>query len=101
MNHTDKNADGGSANNAAPLVCSYYPMPAPEDIRAFRASLGLTQAEFARQYGVNISTVQRWEKPTGKALPTSKVAKLIDDIGQWVEKRWTDLRRSPMTSGRS
>lgn len=32
-----------------------------EEIRAARAELGESQAEFARRFGVNQSTVHRWE----------------------------------------
>ena len=44
----------------------------PEDIKAIRAGLGLTQAQFAEAMGSDISAVQRWEggqrKPRGAAL---------------------------------
>jgi len=33
----------------------------PEDIRAQRLALGLTQAEMARRMGVTVATIQKWE----------------------------------------
>lgn len=40
---------------------------APEDIRALRQRLGLTQAEFARRLGVATITVHTWE--SGRRRP--------------------------------
>ncbi len=38
-----------------------------EDIRRLRARLGMTQEAFARELGVSVSTVQKWEG--GRARP--------------------------------
>lgn len=51
---------------------TYQPAPTPNcmtptEIRSLRKSLGLTQKDMAKQVGVNIFTVRRWE--TGKAKP--------------------------------
>ena len=48
-----------------------------EDIKKIRRKAFLTQDEFAKQLGVSYTTVNRWE--TGKAKPTLKTMKLIDD----------------------
>ncbi len=40
------------------------PLP---DVRAIRARLGLSQAEFARRFGFSVRTVQQWEQ--GRAVP--------------------------------
>ena len=37
----------------------------------------MTQGDFAKELGVSFATVNRWE--TGKAKPTLKTMKLIDD----------------------
>ena len=48
-----------------------------EDIKKIRLSAILTQEEFAKEVGVSFATVNRWE--TGKAMPTLKSMKLIDE----------------------
>ena len=48
-----------------------------EDIKRIRRKAFLTQEDFAKEVGVSFATVNRWE--TGKAKPTLKTMKLIDD----------------------
>lgn len=48
-----------------------------EDIKKIRLTSILTQEEFAKEVGVSFATVNRWE--TGKAKPTIKAMKLIDE----------------------
>ena len=44
----------------------------PVDVKAVRASLDMTQAEFASAFGISISTLRHWERgdrtPQGPAL---------------------------------
>lgn len=51
----------------------------PEEIKAIRDGLGLSQAEFAELLGVSKRTLQEWEqgrcKPTGAALKLLMVAR--------------------------
>ena len=45
---------------------------APLDIKAVRAKVGMTQAEFAATFGISLGTLRHWErgdrKPQGPAL---------------------------------
>ena len=45
---------------------------APLDIKAVRAKVGMTQAEFATTFGISLGTLRHWErgdrKPQGPAL---------------------------------
>ena len=45
---------------------------APVDIKAVRAKVGMTQAEFASAFGISLGTLRHWErgdrKPRGPAL---------------------------------
>lgn len=47
------------------------PWPGPEDIRALRRRLGLSQVGFARRYGFSVETIRNYEQghrhPTGPA----------------------------------
>ena len=40
-----------------------------EKVKQLRASLGLTQEQFAAKVGVTFSTVNRWENGKGKPSP--------------------------------
>jgi len=46
-------------------------VPDPVDVRALRSKLGLSQAEFAAQYGISQRTLQEWEQ--GRTRPDSAV----------------------------
>jgi putative transcriptional regulator len=37
-------------------------VPNPVDVRALRSKLGLSQSEFAAQYGMSLRTLQEWEQ---------------------------------------
>jgi putative transcriptional regulator len=47
------------------------PTPTPDDVRAIRQCLGLTQKEFANRYGFSVDTIRNYEqghrRPTGPA----------------------------------
>ena len=55
-----------------------YPPPSPERLRALRARLGLTQAEFARRFGLTLDAVQQYaqgrRRPSGRAATLLRVA---------------------------
>jgi putative transcriptional regulator len=46
-------------------------VPKPVDVRALRSKLGLSQSEFASQYGISLRTLQEWEQ--GRTSPDSAV----------------------------
>jgi putative transcriptional regulator len=48
-----------------------YEVPGPVDVRAIRARSGLSQSQFAREYGFSVRTLQEWE--SGGAKPPSAV----------------------------
>jgi DNA-binding transcriptional regulator YiaG len=48
-----------------------------EEIKKLRKRLFMSQTAFAQELGVSYTTVNRWEM--GKAKPTYKTMKLIDD----------------------
>lgn len=51
------------------LSAREYEVPGPVDVRAIRARSGLSQSEFAREYGFSVRTLQEWE--SGGARPPS------------------------------
>jgi putative transcriptional regulator len=53
------------------LPAREYLVPGPVDVRAIRARSGLSQSEFAREYGFSVRTLQEWE--SGGAKPPSAV----------------------------
>jgi DNA-binding transcriptional regulator YiaG len=56
-----------------------YPVQTPEQVRALRTRLGLSQAQFALQFGFTVDTVQQYEqgrrKPSG---PASTLLRVIE-----------------------
>jgi putative transcriptional regulator len=47
------------------------PERGPVDVRPLRSKLGLSQSEFASQYGISLRTLQEWEQ--GRTNPDSAV----------------------------
>jgi putative transcriptional regulator len=52
--------------------------PAVPDVRRVRAQLGLSQAAFARRFGLSTRTVQEWEQ--GRAVPDQPARVLLKVI---------------------
>ena len=52
-----------------------YPPPSPDQVRALRAKLGLTQAQFARRFGFALDTVQQYEQ--GRRRPSGPASTLL------------------------
>jgi DNA-binding transcriptional regulator YiaG len=61
------------------------PAPSPEEIRAIRGSLGLSQAGFADFLGAGLDTVRSWE--LGRREPSALARRLLgairDDPAYW------------------
>ncbi|MGD0683260.1 MAG: helix-turn-helix domain-containing protein [Terracidiphilus sp.] len=62
-------------------------IPAEIDVKAIRSRLGLTQQQFAKRFGFNITTLRHWEQgrrvPEG---PTRAYLLVIDREPQAVQK---------------
>jgi putative transcriptional regulator len=52
-----------------------YPPPSPEQIRALRKKLALTQVRFARRFGFTLDTVQQYEQ--GRRRPSGPASTLL------------------------
>jgi putative transcriptional regulator len=52
-----------------------YPTPSPDQVRALRARLGLTQVQFARRFGFTLDTVQQYEQ--GRRRPSGPASTLL------------------------
>jgi putative transcriptional regulator len=52
-----------------------YPPPTPEQVRALRAKLGLSQSQFALRFGFTIDTVQQYEQ--GRRRPSGPASTLL------------------------
>lgn len=56
-----------------------YNPPLP-DVRAIRERLGLSQAEFAQRFNLNLRTIQQWEQ--GRAIPDRPARILLQVIAK-------------------
>jgi putative transcriptional regulator len=52
-----------------------YPPLSPDQVRALRARLGLTQEQFARRFGFTLDTVQQYEQ--GRRRPSGPASTLL------------------------
>jgi putative transcriptional regulator len=75
---TDKELDDAEA---------ILPPPSPERVRALRARLGLSQAQFARRFGFTVDAIQQYEqgrrRPSG---PASSLLRVIEADSDAVER---------------
>jgi putative transcriptional regulator len=56
-----------------------YTLPAPMDVKAIRAKMGMSQAQFAETFALNRRTLQDWECSKGAPLgPVRAYLKVID-----------------------
>lgn len=53
-----------------------YPSPTPEQVRALRTRLKMTQAQFARRFGFTLDAVQQYEQ--GRRVPSKDAGCLRD-----------------------
>jgi putative transcriptional regulator len=61
--------------------------PPVSDVKTIRHKLGLSQAEFAQQFGFSVRTVQQWEQ--GRAIPDRPariLLRVIETAPQAVER---------------
>lgn len=52
-----------------------WPPPTPAEVRALRARLNLSQAQFARRFGFTLDTLQQYEQ--GRRTPSGPAATLL------------------------
>jgi DNA-binding transcriptional regulator YiaG len=52
-----------------------YPPPKPEDVRALRARLELSQTQFALMFGFGVDTLQQYEQ--GRRVPSGPASTLL------------------------
>ncbi len=80
----------GHAEGRIALPVRYVDIPEDVDVRAIRAKLGISQAEFSRRYALSPRSVQEWEQ--GRRRPESAVRAyltVIDRNPEAVEKALT------------
>jgi putative transcriptional regulator len=76
--------------NAVPV----YPAPKPDEIRALRTRIGLSQSQFALMFGFNVDTWQQYEQ--GRRVPSGPASTLLRVIAKEPEAvlRALDPRRA-------
>jgi putative transcriptional regulator len=68
--------DGGAmTDEELAQAVPVYPPPKPEDVRALRARLGLSQTQFALMFGFSVDTVQQYEQ--GRRVPSGPASTLL------------------------
>ncbi|MBV9748465.1 MAG: helix-turn-helix domain-containing protein [Acetobacteraceae bacterium] len=68
--------DGGAwTDEELATAVVVYPPPTAAQVRALRARLGLSQAQFAQQFGFTVDTVQQYEQ--GRRVPSGPASTLL------------------------
>jgi putative transcriptional regulator len=68
-----------------------FPVQSPEQVRELRTRLGLSQAQFAQQFGLTLDTVQQYEQ--GRRRPSGPASTLLRVIESEPEAVIRALRR--------
>ena len=55
-----------------------YPAPKPDELRALRGRLGLSQKQFADRFGLTVDAIQQYEQ--GRRTPSGPAATLLQVI---------------------
>jgi len=77
--HAAEDGDAWSAADLAGAAKVYAP-PTPEEVKALRVKLGMSQARFARSFGFTIDAVQQYEQ--GRRRPSGPAATLLRVIAR-------------------
>ena len=70
-------------------------IPEPINVAGLRASIGLSQSDFASRFGLSLRNIRRWE--SGETRPSFNEETLLWHIAQdpaYVEREFADYRRS-------
>jgi DNA-binding transcriptional regulator YiaG len=91
--HAAEDGDAWTDEELAKAV-PVYPPPKPEQVRALRANLGLSQTQFALMFGFSVDTVQQYEQ--GRRVPSGPASTLLRVIAAEPEAvlRALDPRRA-------
>jgi DNA-binding transcriptional regulator YiaG len=91
--HAAEDGDAWTDEELAEAV-PVYPPPKPEQVRALRANLGLSQTQFALMFGFTVDTVQQYEQ--GRRVPSGPASTLLRVIAAEPEAvlRALDPRRA-------
>jgi DNA-binding transcriptional regulator YiaG len=73
--------DGGAmTDEELAQAVPVYPPPKPEEVRALRARLELSQTQFALMFGFSVDTVQQYEQ--GRRVPSGPASTLLRVIAK-------------------
>lgn len=87
--------DGGAmTDEELANMVPVYPPPKPDEIRALRSRVGLSQSQFALMFGFNVDTWQQYEQ--GRRVPSGPASTLLCVIAKEPEAvlRALDPRRA-------
>jgi putative transcriptional regulator len=65
------------AGDAARVTVETFRVPDDVDVKAIRAKLALSQAQFAQLFGFSLSAVQAWERSKHRRRPTRTARVLL------------------------
>jgi DNA-binding transcriptional regulator YiaG len=63
-------------------ACYLVPTMRQFNVGLYRESLSLSQVEFCKMYGLNLSTLRKWEGNMAKPSWSTQFVKMLDD---WIQ----------------
>ncbi len=76
-------SDFKSMNDGA--VCELVPVITPDEIRALRKKLNLSQGDLAKRLGIDVRVLQNWEGESGK--PSGVARALLRNLIKTIKQK--------------
>lgn len=87
-----KTHDQGDNSTAAQMSCYIVPSFEDFDMAGYRKSLGMSQPQFAKEYGISLGTLRKWERSNSSAPIFGEALKKI--LHGWVNYKLNQLNFS-------
>lgn len=81
---------------ASTIVLNKPEQPTAREIKEFREALGMTQAQFAKEFNISIGTLQRWEQERNVPRTSNPLISMWRRLAR--EHRAPKARRKPNAS---
>lgn len=71
------------------FLCARIPSISEFDVTNYRRSLGLSQTDFAKEYGISVATLKKWEANSTRPVFGTSFRKMLDG---WLRNQFDGLK---------